>query len=163
MVKEKTKRKWEIQATTLGRKEEGKREKELFSDCDKISVTWSVRGRQEERNFSWRLSGALDKVRIGTLGLRGKMFHRACEWSFHSGKVITGGEAAYNAPVTQFQRCKNGRAEEGGKWEEATRKREKENLQEQEKGMLKAITSSAVLSSSLHTPSYYVKAATLPK
>lgn len=43
------------------------------------------------------------------------MFHQACEWSFHSGKVITGGEAAYNAPVTQFQRCKNGRDEGGGK------------------------------------------------
>lgn len=105
-----------------------KREEELFSDCDKTPVTSSVWGRQGERNFSWGLSGALDKVRTGTLGSRGKTFHQACEWSFHLGKVITGGEAAYNAPVTQFQRCKNGRSEVGKVGIEDQEGREKENL-----------------------------------
>lgn len=44
------------------------------------------------------------------------------------GKVITGGEAAYNAPVTQFQRCKNGRSEAGKVGIEDQEEREKENL-----------------------------------
>lgn len=36
-----------------GQKRVGKkREEELLSDCDKIPVTWSVWGRQGERNFS---------------------------------------------------------------------------------------------------------------
>lgn len=39
--------------------------------------------------------------------------------------------------------------------------REKENLQEQEKGMLKVIPCSAVLSYSLHTPSYSLEVITL--
>lgn len=140
----------------------GKREEELFSDCDMIPVTWKVWGRQGERNFSWGLSGALDKVRIDTLGSRGKMFHQACEWSFHSGKVITGGEAAYNAPVTQFQRCKNGRSEAGKVGIEDQEGREKENLREQEKGMLKVSTHCAVQSSSLLTPSYNPEVSTFP-
>lgn len=40
-------------------------------------------------------------------------------------------------------------------------RREKENLQEQEKGLLKVITSCAVLSSSLHT-AYFLQVATFP-
>lgn len=56
---------------------------------------------------------------------------------------------------------------EEGRGREVGRKdqegREKENLEELEKGMLKVITSSTVLSSSLHTLSLYLKVATFPK
>lgn len=72
-----------VQADRRRKKE---REEELFSGCDKISVTWSICGRQGERNFSWRLTGALDKVRIGTLGLRGKMFIRLVSEASTQGK-----------------------------------------------------------------------------
>lgn len=156
MMKEKNK--WNLSNNT-GQKGEGgkKREKEPFSDCEKISVTWSVCWRQEKRNFSWRLSEALDKVRIGTLALRGKMFHQACEWSFHSGKVITGGEAAYSAPVPQLQRCKNGRDEEGRK---VGRERKGDLSRTRAKGYY--TSSSALFLLSMPLP-YYLRAAAFLK
>lgn len=61
-----------------------------------------------------------------------------------------------------FRGAKNGRSEAGKVGIEDQEGREKETLQEQEKGMLKAITHSAVLSSSLLTPSYNLEISTFP-
>lgn len=61
-----------------------------------------------------------------------------------------------------FRGAKNGRNEAGKVGREDQEGREKEKLQEQEKGMLKIITQGAVWSSSLPTPSYYPEVSTFP-